>query len=99
MRPFLADTTPVIRDQLRPFARDVQPTVRELRPAARDLAVVTPRLTTSLGVVNQLLNELAYNPPGSEEGYLFWTAWLNHARRVGVRQRRTRTARSAAASS
>ena len=54
------------------------PTVRDLRPAARDLAVVTPRLTTSLGVVNELLNELAYNPPGSEEGYLFWASWANH---------------------
>ena len=49
-----------------------------LRPAARDLAVVTPGLTDSLGVVNSLFNELAYNPPGKEEGYLFWTAWANH---------------------
>ena len=31
------------------------------------------------GVVNDLLNTLAYNPPGDEEGYLFWTAWANHA--------------------
>jgi phospholipid/cholesterol/gamma-HCH transport system substrate-binding protein len=79
VRPFLVDTAPVIQNQLRPFSRDVLPTVRDLRPAARDLAVVTPRLTTSLGVVNQLLNELAYNPPGSEEGFLFWTSWANHA--------------------
>ena len=78
VRPFFADTTPVIQNQLRPFSRDVLPTVRDLRPAARDLAVATPRLTTSLGVVNQLLNELAYNPPGAEEGFLFWTAWANH---------------------
>jgi phospholipid/cholesterol/gamma-HCH transport system substrate-binding protein len=78
VRPFLADTTPVIQNQLRPFSRDVLPTVRDLRPAAADLAVVTPRLTTSLGVVNELLNELAYNPPGSEEGYLFWASWANH---------------------
>jgi phospholipid/cholesterol/gamma-HCH transport system substrate-binding protein len=56
----------------------VLPTVRDLRPAASDLAAVTPRLTTSFGVVNQLLNELAYNPPGSEEGFLFWTSWANH---------------------
>src|SRR3954451_15600950 len=69
VRPFLADTTPVIHDRLRPFARDVLPTIRDLRPAARDLSVVTPRLTTSLGVANQLLNELAYNPPGAEEGF------------------------------
>ena len=78
VRPFLTDTTPVIRDQLRPFARDVQPTVRDLRPAAADLAVVTPRLTTSLGVVNELLNTLSYNPPGPEEGFLFWASWANH---------------------
>lgn len=78
LRPFFADTTPVIQNQLRPFARDVLPTVRDLRPAARDLAAVTPRLTTSLDVTNELLNELAYNPPGSEEGFLFWTAWANH---------------------
>jgi phospholipid/cholesterol/gamma-HCH transport system substrate-binding protein len=78
-RPFLKATTPIIRDQLRPFVRDARPTVAELRPAARDLAVATPKLTTTLRVVNYLLNELAYNPPGSEEGYLFWTAWANHA--------------------
>jgi phospholipid/cholesterol/gamma-HCH transport system substrate-binding protein len=78
-RPFLANTTPVIRDQLRPFARDVLPVVRVLRPAADDLAAATPRLTDSLEVVNTLLNELAYNPPGAEEGYLFWASWANHA--------------------
>ena len=30
-------------------------------------------------MLNYLLNELAYNPPGKEEGYLFWAAWANHA--------------------
>ncbi len=32
-------------------------------------------------VVNYLLNELAYNPPGTgvaKQGYLFWLAWANH---------------------
>lgn len=79
-RPLLRRTTPVIRDELRPFARAALPTVRELRPAVRDLAAGTPDLTESLRVVNQLLNTLAYNPPGaSEEGFLFWSSWLNHA--------------------
>ena len=78
-RPFLRTTTPVIRDQLRPFARDVRPTVRDTRRAARDLAVVTPRLSNTFKVLNSLLNTLAYNPPGPEEGYLFWASWLNHA--------------------
>ena len=79
-RPFLRETTPVIRDQFRPFARDVQPTVRDLRPAARGLARTTPALARTFGVVNTLLNLLTFNPSGSEEGFLFWTAWGNHNR-------------------
>jgi phospholipid/cholesterol/gamma-HCH transport system substrate-binding protein len=78
-RPFLRTTTPIIRDELRPFARATLPTVKALRPVAADLAVVTPELDTSLKVVNRALNELAYNPPGKEEGYLFWASWANHA--------------------
>jgi len=78
-RPFLKDTIPVIRDQLRPFARDARPTVAALRPAAANLAKATPDFTQFFKVANYLLNELAYNPPGAEEGYLFWTSWANHA--------------------
>jgi phospholipid/cholesterol/gamma-HCH transport system substrate-binding protein len=79
-RPFLTQSTPIIRDEIRPFTRAALPTVKELRPAMRDLAATTPDLTASFGVVNRLLNEAAYNPPGeNEEGYLFWQAWVNHA--------------------
>jgi phospholipid/cholesterol/gamma-HCH transport system substrate-binding protein len=77
-RPFLEQTTPIIQNQLRPFTREALPVVKTLRPAARDLAVVTPHLTSSFKVLNRLLNELAYNPPGKEEGYLFWASWANH---------------------
>lgn len=77
-RPFLRTTTPVIRDQLRPFARDARPTVQKLRPAARDLARVTPDLTKTTRILNYLLNSLAFNPEGEEEGYLFWASWANH---------------------
>jgi phospholipid/cholesterol/gamma-HCH transport system substrate-binding protein len=79
VRPFLRTTTPVIEEELRPFARDVRPTVRALRVAAENLEPLTPRLTRVFRVVNSLLNTLAFNPPGEEEGYLFWTAWANHA--------------------
>jgi phospholipid/cholesterol/gamma-HCH transport system substrate-binding protein len=45
-----------------------------------DLAAATPKLTSAFSVVNTLFNELTYNPPGSaDEGYLFYTAWANHA--------------------
>jgi phospholipid/cholesterol/gamma-HCH transport system substrate-binding protein len=78
-RPFFDETTPIIRDQIRPFARDVQPTVRDLRSATKDLAVVTPRLARSFGVLNRFFNELAYDPPGAARPYLFWAAWGAHA--------------------
>jgi phospholipid/cholesterol/gamma-HCH transport system substrate-binding protein len=78
-RPFLTSTTPIIRDQLRPFTRAALPTVRQLQPALQELAAVTPDLTRSFKVINALLNTLAYNPPGRrEEGYLFWLSWANH---------------------
>jgi phospholipid/cholesterol/gamma-HCH transport system substrate-binding protein len=70
----------VIRDEIRPFTRAALPTVQELRPAMRDLAATTPDLTASFKVVNRLLNEVAYNPPGdTQEGFLFWQSWVNHA--------------------
>jgi phospholipid/cholesterol/gamma-HCH transport system substrate-binding protein len=77
--PFLKQTTPVIQNQLRPFSVDVQPTVHQLRLAAQHLKPTTPRLTRTGQFLNALFNELAYNPPGSEEGFLYWAAWLNHA--------------------
>jgi len=78
VRPFLEKTTPVIEKELRPVARDILPTVRVLRPTARDLAALAPDFTRTLRVANYLLNTLAYNPKGKEEGYLFWLGWLNH---------------------
>jgi hypothetical protein len=38
---------------------------------------VTPELTSSVKVVNTLLNELTYTAPG-KQSYLFWGAWLAH---------------------
>jgi phospholipid/cholesterol/gamma-HCH transport system substrate-binding protein len=77
-RPLFHDTTPVIRDQLRPFSVAVQPVARILRPAAAQLAKATPPLARSFGVLNSLLNTLAYQPQGSGQGYLFWGSWLGH---------------------
>jgi phospholipid/cholesterol/gamma-HCH transport system substrate-binding protein len=77
-RPFLTKTTPIIRDQVRPLVRAANPVVAELRPTLRDLAAVGPDLRASLTIVNRLLNMAAYNPPGDEEGYLFWMSWVNH---------------------
>jgi phospholipid/cholesterol/gamma-HCH transport system substrate-binding protein len=79
VRPFVRQTTPVIRDEIRPFTRAALPTVRQLRPALNDLSAATPSLSRVFDVVNYAFNELAYNPPGqTNEGFLFWFAWINH---------------------
>ena len=78
VRPFVTTTTPILRDEIRPFVRASRPTVRELRPALRDLSAAAPDLRRTFNVVNTLLDMLAYNPPGKEEGYLFWVSWANH---------------------
>ena len=79
-RPLFEQTTPVIRDQLRPFATALQRSglAQTLAPAATQLVRALPPLTQAFGVVNVLLNTLAYQPGGGEQGYLFWGAWLSH---------------------
>jgi phospholipid/cholesterol/gamma-HCH transport system substrate-binding protein len=77
-RPLFLQTTPVIRDQLRPFAIAVTPVAKILDSASAALVKSTPKLTASLRELNTLFNELAYQPPGSEQGYLFWGSWLAH---------------------
>jgi phospholipid/cholesterol/gamma-HCH transport system substrate-binding protein len=82
----VADTYPVIRDEIRPFVRAARAPVRDLRPAASDLARTTPRLTDLAYELNRLGNMAAYNPHGAQppgaanrdEGYLYWAGWLGH---------------------
>ena len=84
--PFATEATPIVRDEVRPFVRDARPVVRSARTPASELAASTPDLKRSFKVLNDFLNEAAYNPngreapgvDGREEGYLFWAAWLQH---------------------
>ena len=78
VRPLLRDATPILRDDLRPLVRDAAPLLRDLRPSVRRLNPVTRDLVRVGGDLNYVVNQLAYNPPGSEEGYLFWFAWFMH---------------------
>jgi phospholipid/cholesterol/gamma-HCH transport system substrate-binding protein len=77
-RPLFHDTTPVIKNQLRPFSVAVQPLARTLAPAATNLAKATPQLVSTIGVLNNLFDTLAYQPSGSQKSYLFWGSWLSH---------------------
>jgi len=79
-------TTPVIKNQIRPFVRAARQPVRDLGRAAGRLARTTPKLTVVARKINRLANQAAYNPggaeapgePGRDEGYLYWAAWLGH---------------------
>jgi phospholipid/cholesterol/gamma-HCH transport system substrate-binding protein len=78
VRPLLRDAAPILRDDLRPLVREATPLVRDLRPSVERLNPATRDLVRTGDVLTYVLNELGYNPPGPEEGYLFWLAWFNH---------------------
>jgi phospholipid/cholesterol/gamma-HCH transport system substrate-binding protein len=78
LRPLLREGAPIMRKQLRPLVHEAAPLTADLRPALADLGAGTPDLIRAFDVLNYVVNELAYNPPGPEEGYLFWTAWFFH---------------------
>jgi phospholipid/cholesterol/gamma-HCH transport system substrate-binding protein len=87
--PFLRETEPVIRDEIRPFVRAARPWTDDLRLAARDTAKAMPDLRRSFGELNRFFNIGAFNPGGAEglgglsisqqrqrqEGLLYWLAW------------------------
>jgi phospholipid/cholesterol/gamma-HCH transport system substrate-binding protein len=89
LTPFLRATTPVLRDEIRPFVRTAGPFTDDLRLAARDVSKATPDLDKALGETNRFFNMGAYNPGGAEslaglsvpqqrarnEGFLYWLAW------------------------
>jgi phospholipid/cholesterol/gamma-HCH transport system substrate-binding protein len=77
-RPLFRDTTPVIAHQLRPFSVAVQPLARTLAPAAAKLQRTIPALSSSIAVLNDLFNTLAYQPGQGQQGYLYWGSWLAH---------------------
>jgi phospholipid/cholesterol/gamma-HCH transport system substrate-binding protein len=86
--PLAREGTPIVRDQVRPFARIAAPYTRDLGLGARGLARANPDLADSLRGLNRLFNIGAYNDQGREdltgdinvdrardEGYLYWLAW------------------------
>lgn len=89
--PFLKQTEPVIRTQIRPFVRAARPWTDDLRLAAKGTAQAMPDLQRSFGELNRFFNIGAYNPGGAEgldgksiseqrqrqEGFLYWLAWVS----------------------
>ena len=82
-------TTPIIKNEIRPFAREILPVVNELAPSTEGIAKAFPKLTVTFGVLNEFFNELAYNP-GPEEGRLPVLPRLGQPRPQQRRQQRRR---------
>jgi phospholipid/cholesterol/gamma-HCH transport system substrate-binding protein len=74
---FFEKTTGPIRDQIRPFTRQVRPVLTHTKQASADLQKTVSGFGNSLGALNSLFNELAYKPSG-KESYLFYLPWANH---------------------
>lgn len=71
-------TTVPIRDQIRPFTREVRPVLTHAKQGAADFAKSVRGFGRSLEGFNGFLNELAFKPKGSRQSYLFYLPWLNH---------------------
>jgi phospholipid/cholesterol/gamma-HCH transport system substrate-binding protein len=71
-------TTPIIKNQIRPFARQILPTINELQPDTQGLSEAFPKLTSSFAVLNEFFNELAANPTSKQGNFLFFLDWGNH---------------------
>jgi phospholipid/cholesterol/gamma-HCH transport system substrate-binding protein len=78
LRELSLKTTPIIKNEIRPFAAEILPVVDELQPTTQKLGEALPKLATSFTVLNELFNEIAYNPGASKAGFLFFLDWGNH---------------------
>jgi phospholipid/cholesterol/gamma-HCH transport system substrate-binding protein len=73
-----SQTTAPIRDQIRPFTRQVRPLLVHANEASQPLDETVTSFGNALGGLNSFFNELSYKPKGSKQSYLFYLPWLNH---------------------
>jgi phospholipid/cholesterol/gamma-HCH transport system substrate-binding protein len=85
-RSLALETTPIVRDQIRPFVREARPLVTQLIQPSDELADATPDLRGTFRQLNKWFDVLGYNPGGPQgpshdrrdEGWLFQVAWVSH---------------------
>jgi phospholipid/cholesterol/gamma-HCH transport system substrate-binding protein len=73
-----SQTTAPIRDQIRPFTRQIRPVLTHANEGSGPLNKTVRSFGNSLGGLNFFFNELAYKPKGSKQSVLFYLPWLNH---------------------
>ena len=67
-----------IRDQIRPFTRQIRPVLTHVKQGSADLDTSVTGFGNALGGFNSFLNELAFKPKDSRQSYLFYLPWLSH---------------------
>jgi len=75
---FFEQTVGPIRNQIRPFTREIRPVLTHTKQGSADFAKSVRGFGESLEGFNAFLNELAYKPEGSKQSFLFYLPWLNH---------------------
>jgi phospholipid/cholesterol/gamma-HCH transport system substrate-binding protein len=65
-------------DQIPAFVKAVVPLARQLPPLATALRSAVPALIKSFKVLAYVTNETAYDPGGSNPGFLYWISWFAH---------------------
>jgi phospholipid/cholesterol/gamma-HCH transport system substrate-binding protein len=78
LQAFFTETSPLIDGEITPFARQVAPPLRTVRATAKPFAKTVKSFRETLKPLNYGFNELAYDPPGDGQSYLFYLPWLNH---------------------
>jgi phospholipid/cholesterol/gamma-HCH transport system substrate-binding protein len=73
-----SQTTAPIRDQIRPFTRQIRPLLTHANEGSEPLEKTVRSFGNAVGGFNSFLNELSYKPKGSKESVLFYLPWLNH---------------------
>ncbi len=71
-------TTAPIRDQIRPFTRQIRPVLTHLEQGSADLNTSVRGFGNAIGNLNTFFNELAYKPGDSRQSFLFYLPWINH---------------------
>lgn len=78
VRRFARATSATLSEQLRPLTTEARPLVGDLGRASTDLTTLAPQLRRTTDALRYTANTLAYNPPGNDEGGLFWAPWFAH---------------------
>ena len=76
---FMNAATPVIRDDLRPFAKEVQAPLTTLKPAVDNLSSSAKNVSTGTDVLQDLFDGLVYEPPGDDISALMLAGYIGHA--------------------